>query len=276
MKTSSMSILDILNTDADESTTRMSLDTDRITLVDRELDVDTVQDVDMEIDLDDHTSQPYTTDSNEQYQESDQQPASDDIIAAKVLESLDGSSKPGVKNDKFLKRVYSIPFLNNTVNSINNCYESTKNISGVLKYSAESVESVTMRVTLPVLNTLEPVLTPLDRFACNQLDRVEKRFPFISGYTHPPSDQPLPSNDSIYKMESGDAGNVENGQVQEKTQSRWPKVVGSVGANLGVLKKETVAALRYCIEIIQYATSAIAGQINTLRQAIKFEYSNLT
>ena len=235
------SILDIVNRDLDEP--RTSMDTDRVTLVDKE--------VEMEID----TSQPYEDDTSHEYS------IQDDIIAVKALESLDPTNPP--KTEKFLKRVYSIPFLNNTVNSIQNSYESAKNSSGVLKYSAESVESVTMRVTLPVLNTLEPVLTPLDRFACNQLDRVEKRFPFISGYTHP-----VDAND-YYNLEGG---NIEQMEIvdntQERKQSRWPKVVGSVGANLGVLKRETLAALRYCIEVIQYAANAITGQISVLTQAI--------
>ena len=270
MKNSGMSILDIVNKEMDDPTTRTSIDTDRVTLVERDLDGDMGGDVEMMMDVDTEQYTNIADEESQHYQPSEQYSVQDDIIAVKALESLDPSSsneRQDIKSEKFLKRVYSIPFLNNTVNSITNCYESTKNSSGVLKYSAESMESVTMRVTLPVLNTLEPVLTPLDRFACNQLDRVEKRFPFISGYTHPVDERS--STEDYYKQETQEnVEHVENGQIPEKSRSRWPKVVGSVGANLGVLKKETLEALRYCIEIIQYASNAIIGQITVLKQAI--------
>ena len=78
----------------------------------------------------------------------------------------------GLKQQPFLKRVQNIPLVGRTVSSISNAYESTKNRNNVLKYSAESVESLSSLITKPVLYTLEPVLRPLDRFASNQLDKV--------------------------------------------------------------------------------------------------------
>jgi hypothetical protein len=106
---------------------------------------------------------------------------SDDEIEYKNLENeLEKESERiaiealgGLKlQQPFLKRVQNIPLVGRTVSSISNVYESTKNSNNVLKYSAESVESLSFLITKPVLNTLEPVLRPLDRFASNQLDKV--------------------------------------------------------------------------------------------------------
>lgn len=93
--------------------------------------------------------------------------ASDEDIAERIaVEALGGLKQP------FLQRVQNIPLVGRTVSSISHAYESTKNSSGVLKYSAESVESLSSLISKPVLSTLEPVLGPLDRFASNQLDKV--------------------------------------------------------------------------------------------------------
>ena len=92
---------------------------------------------------------------------------SDEDIAERIaVEALGGLKQP------FLQRVQNIPLVGRTVSSISHAYESTKNSSGVLKYSAESVESLSSLISKPVLSTLEPVLGPLDRFASNQLDKV--------------------------------------------------------------------------------------------------------
>ena len=92
---------------------------------------------------------------------------SDEDIAERIaVEALGGLKQP------FLQRVQNIPLVGRTVSSISHAYESTKNSNGVLKYSAESVESLSSLISKPVLSTLEPVLRPLDRFASNQLDKV--------------------------------------------------------------------------------------------------------
>ncbi|KAJ3170483.1 hypothetical protein HK101_011336 [Irineochytrium annulatum] len=70
----------------------------------------------------------------------------------------------------FMQRVSNIPIVRESINSVSYAYEATKNVSYV--YSAETVETGVKTISKPVLNTLEPALTPLDRFACNQLDRV--------------------------------------------------------------------------------------------------------
>ena len=87
-------------------------------------------------------------------------------------ETLQAAQVLGGLKQPFLTRMQSIPLVNRTVTSISSAYTSTKNSSGMLKYSAESVENLSMIITKPVLSTLEPVLRPLDRFASNQLDKV--------------------------------------------------------------------------------------------------------
>jgi hypothetical protein len=83
-----------------------------------------------------------------------------------AVEALGGLKQP------FFQRVQNIPLVGRTVSSISHVYETTKNSNGVLRYSAESVESISSMITKPVLSTLEPVLGPLDRFVSNQLDKV--------------------------------------------------------------------------------------------------------
>jgi uncharacterized protein YutE (UPF0331/DUF86 family) len=46
-------------------------------------------------------------------------------------------------------------------------------------------------------------------------------------------------------------------------------VVGSVGANLGVLSDETIKALRYCIQYLQYAISNMGHQISVLKHSLQ-------
>ncbi|KAJ3149496.1 hypothetical protein HDU86_006900 [Geranomyces michiganensis] len=87
--------------------------------------------------------------------------------------------------EHFMQRVQNIPLVNKSINQISTAYEATKNASRVVKYSAESVETGVKTITKPVFNKLEPALAPLDRFACNQLDKLERSFPSIMG-TSPP------------------------------------------------------------------------------------------
>ena len=82
------------------------------------------------------------------------------------------------RQQPFLRRMSNILPL---VNRISTVYEATKNASTVVKYSAESVESGVKTIARPVLDKLEPALTPLDRFACSQLDKLERSFPYIIG-----------------------------------------------------------------------------------------------
>ncbi|KAJ3004348.1 hypothetical protein HKX48_001269 [Thoreauomyces humboldtii] len=88
--------------------------------------------------------------------------------------------------EHFMQRVQNIPLVNKSIYQISNAYEATKNASRVVKYSAESVESGVKTITKPVFNKLEPALAPLDRFACTQLDKLERSFPAIMGSSPPP------------------------------------------------------------------------------------------
>ncbi|TPX59703.1 hypothetical protein PhCBS80983_g02324 [Powellomyces hirtus] len=87
--------------------------------------------------------------------------------------------------EHFMQRVQNIPLVNKSMNQISTVYEATKNASRVVKYSAESVETGVKTITKPVFNKLEPALAPLDRFACTQLDKLERSFPSIMGSSPP-------------------------------------------------------------------------------------------
>ncbi|KAJ3028594.1 UNVERIFIED_CONTAM: hypothetical protein HDU68_001321 [Siphonaria sp. JEL0065] len=100
----------------------------------------------------------------------------------------------------FLSRVSTIPLISSSLNTFTSAYEATKNASLVVKYSAETVENSTKAV----LNSLEPALSslaPLDRFACNQLDKLERSFPGVIGSTTP---NPAPAPLAVINMDSMD------------------------------------------------------------------------
>jgi hypothetical protein len=92
----------------------------------------------------------------------------DEQLAAEALNGLHQQQQ----QQPFFQRVQSIPIVNNCVNQLSTAYQTTKNASGVIKYSAENLENSIAYISKPVLSTLEPVLKPLDRFASNQLDKV--------------------------------------------------------------------------------------------------------
>ncbi|KAJ3058964.1 hypothetical protein HDU99_006570, partial [Rhizoclosmatium hyalinum] len=64
-------------------------------------------------------------------------------------------------------------------------------------YSAETIESNTKAV----FNTLEPALAPLDRFACEQLDKLERNFPGVIGNATP---TPTPASLAVVNSSSAD------------------------------------------------------------------------
>ncbi|XJO71902.1 hypothetical protein BDV3_001337 [Batrachochytrium dendrobatidis] len=115
-------------------------------------------------------------------------------VALETVESIDPHH-----HHAFFSRVSNIlPLVNSSISTLSTVYEATKNSSSVVKYSAESVESGVKTITKPVFDTLEPALTPLDRFACNQLDKLERSVPYIFG-SHT-KDQPLPDkNEHVSK-----------------------------------------------------------------------------
>jgi hypothetical protein len=142
----------------------------------------------------------------------------DETIAIEVLE---GMKKP------FLTRVNEIPIVHSISNQIQNAYTKTKNTNEIIRYSAESIESV-VKKGKPVLQ----ILQPLDRFACDQLDRVEYMY-------------------------------------RERT---LPKMVGNIGATMGVLGDETIKSLRYCLQYLQYALSSMGHQIRLLQHSIENQF----
>ncbi|TPX59490.1 hypothetical protein SpCBS45565_g07723 [Spizellomyces sp. 'palustris'] len=93
--------------------------------------------------------------------------------------------------EHFMQRVSNIPLVNKSINQISTAYEATKNASRVVKYSAESVETGVKTITKPVFDKLEPALAPLDRFACTQLDKLERSFPSIMGSNSLPPSQDM-------------------------------------------------------------------------------------
>ncbi|KAJ3336081.1 hypothetical protein HDU91_001897, partial [Kappamyces sp. JEL0680] len=122
------------------------------------------EDSDMNMDISDATQEISLEDQEMACQEgSEAGTLQEEELAA--VEALGGLKQP------FFQRVQNIPLVGRTVSSISHAYETTKNSNGVLRYSAESVESLSSMITKPVLSTLEPVLGPLDRFASNQLDK---------------------------------------------------------------------------------------------------------
>eukprot|EP00842_Homolaphlyctis_polyrhiza_P003074 jgi/Hompol1/3768/HPOL_003347-RA len=182
----------------------------------------------------------------------------------------------------FLQRVSNIlPLVNMSLSQISNVYEATKNASSVVKYSAESVESGVKTITKPVFDTLEPALAPLDRFACDQLDKLERSVPYL--FSSNPSPKPdaasqiaapittpatqtapasyvrHPSMDSTTTLSTAP-------RVERKPRSKWHQVVAGVGANLGVITEDTVRTLRYCLQYLQHAINNIDRQIRILAE----------
>ncbi|KAI9347393.1 hypothetical protein DFJ73DRAFT_836465 [Zopfochytrium polystomum] len=101
--------------------------------------------------------------------------------------SRDGSSSKGpTSTQHFMQRVSNIPLVRDSITTFSSAYEATKNVSPIVKYSAETVESGVKTISKPVLTTLEPALGSLDRFACSQLDRLERNFPSMMSGSRPP------------------------------------------------------------------------------------------
>ncbi|KAJ3146839.1 hypothetical protein HK101_002289 [Irineochytrium annulatum] len=112
-----------------------------------------------------------------------------------------------------MQRVSNIPIVRESINSVSYAYEATKNVSYVVKYSAETVETGVKTISKPVLNTLEPALKPLDRFACNQLDRLERNFPSMLSASPPTTQKALPAPPGSMDMD------MDNQQRRNRTMS---------------------------------------------------------
>ncbi|KAI3629710.1 hypothetical protein MIR68_011145 [Amoeboaphelidium protococcarum] len=196
----------------------------------------------------------------------------------------------------FIQRVTQLPVVNSTLRTVQEVYESSKNSSNVLRYSANTVESgvkTLIDTTIPVLSRLEPQINQLDSFACRQLDRLEKSYPIIleepaEMYTtgreaiggtlrklHPVS---FTSSPSIFVQ---DQSLVHQQQQQQQMQQMHrdhhfagtPSSSSSTSASVvqkwnHILGEESVKTLRFCIDWLQYATTHIDSQIQSLKQAM--------
>ncbi|KAJ1562361.1 hypothetical protein HK096_010853 [Nowakowskiella sp. JEL0078] len=93
----------------------------------------------------------------------------------------------------FLDRFVGIPVINQSINTISSAYEATKATSSVLKYSVETVETGVRNISSMsslVVDRLNPLLAPVDKFACTQLDMLERSFPsIISSASNLPRDE---------------------------------------------------------------------------------------
>jgi hypothetical protein len=144
-----------------------------------------------------------------------------------------------------MERMATLPI----INSIGNVYEKSKTIR-VVKYSAESAESLLK----PVLNTLEPAFAPLDRFACNQLDKLG-----------------FPNNEARRRKAMQKVLKEENTQdlqqdvvSQDKPEKKkWHQVVGSKVGSM-MLTDDMARGIRYCMQWLQHAIQIIDAQITHL------------
>ena len=152
---------------------------------------------------------------------------------------LDSSEKKISINDllcdspespNLMERMATLPI----INSLGNVYEKSKTIR-VVKYSAESAESLLK----PVLVTLEPALAPLDRFACNQLDRL--------GFA--PTNQVrrrIAENKQVDRQNQID----QDMEDKPKASKKWHQVVGSKMGSM-ILTEDMARGIRYCMQWLQ-------------------------
>ncbi|KAI3649071.1 hypothetical protein MP228_006925 [Amoeboaphelidium protococcarum] len=200
----------------------------------------------------------------------------------------------------FIQRVTQLPVVNSTLRTVQEVYESSKNSSNVLRYSANTVESgvkTLIDTTIPVLSRLEPQINQLDSFACRQLDRLEKSYPIIleepaEMYTtgreaiggtlrklHPVSFTSSPSisgQDQSLAHQQQQQQQLQQQQQMHRDQhfAGTPSSSSSTtGASVvqkwnHILGEESVKTLRFCIDWLQYATTHIDLQIQSLKQAM--------
>ena len=158
--------------------------------------------------------------------------------------SLPNSPVPeGPPSSAFISRVSQLPVINSTIKTLGEVYESGKNTSQLLKYSAETVENSVKNIiatTRPMLSRLEPGLGHLDAFACNQLDRIERYSSASFNGAAEVSDQ------------------VPGSQSEPGPLSGWNDFLG----------QESLKSLQFCVEWLRYASGHIDSQIAVLRKAI--------
>ncbi|XP_074649824.1 perilipin-3-like isoform X2 [Tubulanus polymorphus] len=81
-------------------------------------------------------------------------------------------------------RIGNYPVVISAVSQVTNLYDTVKNTNGVLKYTLESAEVVSGKLTgatVPVVTTrLHGTIENLDKIACHQLDKLEKNYPIVT------------------------------------------------------------------------------------------------
>lgn len=197
-----------------------------------------------------------------------------------AVEALDGlrnsKERPGL-----VTRVSSIPLVMSSLSQLNHAYEVTKNAHGVLRYSAESVESG--------VKSLAPMLAPLDRLAASTLDSIQNTLSNTLGVaaslenharismldhslqsldnTPKPStvngphtgststENTPPNTNNAFTVENTNF-NTENNPEKSINQNnaQWPMV------------SETMRGLGYCIQYLKHALHNIKVQISILSQ----------
>ncbi|ORX94844.1 Opi1-domain-containing protein [Basidiobolus meristosporus CBS 931.73] len=182
-------------------------------------------------------------------------------------------------NQPFISRVSNIPL----VNSALRFYEQSKTNSKIVKYGAERVESAVKTIGMPVLNKLEPQLGQLDEFACRQLDSLEKRYPSLKrqdGEEVMAHETSGLRQRNVSSAKETDITSDPPSQSQSLTQvstasvqrSRWEQYLveasAAAGAGAAAFSEESMRALKYCLQWLQYATGNIDQQISLLKEYI--------
>lgn len=83
---------------------------------------------------------------------------------------------------KFLKHLTSLPVVDNTWAQLSAYYNMAKDYNVVLRFALTTAESGAMKMlntAQPVLNKYQPQITKVDNFACDQLTKIEEKYPVI-------------------------------------------------------------------------------------------------
>lgn len=85
-------------------------------------------------------------------------------------------------DSKFLKHLTSLPVVDNTWAQLSAYYNMAKDYNTVLRFALTTAESGAMKMlntAQPVLNKYQPQITKADNFACDQLTKIEEKYPVI-------------------------------------------------------------------------------------------------
>lgn len=85
-------------------------------------------------------------------------------------------------DSKFLKHLTSLPVVDNTWAQLSAYYNMAKDYNAVLRFALTTAESGAMKMlntAQPVLNKYQPQITKVDNFACDQLTKIEEKYPVI-------------------------------------------------------------------------------------------------